>query len=373
MAGRLLVPLVVGLSLGVISVADPQARYQLRSPLQFNAQTRNFVPNRFSPKKVGRYPPVPPGTGSQLPGDSRNFIPNRFDIPASIVDKKPGSSVGCVCASPCGLAAPYSPPALPIPPPAPVAYGGFPPAPVPYGPQGYAQPPPMGTDGFGMHSINSLAQSAAQAKAKLLGGIHPLKKFVPHIPPMGRPQRGKPPYNPPPPLPKPQGYSQAGQLPYQQPFGYGSQGMGPAQTPGFLPQPQGIVPPQTPGFAPQPAAGIPQPRVPPMQADFADPQAFTAPEPLPQQQTQQPSPLGPPQQDVPQTISNAPQFPFPQDMNQAPAYNDPSQPPAPDGSFDLAKKRMMALRFKAQAKKFGVPRPVLKSRLVPKPLFKRHI
>ena len=133
----------------------------------------------------------------------------------------------------------------------------------------------MGTNGFGMHSINSLAQSAAVAKAKLLGGIHPSKKFVPHIPPMGRPQRGKPPYNPPPPLPKPLGYGQAGQLPYQQPFGFGSQGMVPGQTPGFFPQPQGIGPPQTPGFAPQPAAGIPQPRVPPMQANFADPQAFT--------------------------------------------------------------------------------------------------
>jgi len=75
--------------------------------------------------QAGRYPPVPPGTGGQLPGDSRNFIPNRFDIPASksilqrlnykpvrislyaipipnfvvlflagIIDKKPGSSVG---------------------------------------------------------------------------------------------------------------------------------------------------------------------------------------------------------------------------------------------------------------------------------------
>ena len=199
---------------------------------------------------------------------------------------------GCVGVSPCGLAAPYSPPALPIPPPAPAAYGGFPPAPVPYGPQGYPQPPPMGTNGFGMHSINSLAQIAAEAKAKLLGRMHSPKKFVPHIPPMGRHQPGKPPYIPSPPLPKPQaaGYAQAGQLPYQQPFGYGPQGMAPPQTPGFSPQPQGmappqtpgfspqpqgLVPPQTPGFAPQPAAGIPQPGVPPMQADFADPQAFT--------------------------------------------------------------------------------------------------
>lgn len=184
---------------------------------------------------------------------------------------------GCVGVSPCGLATPYSPPALPIPPPAPAAYGGFPPAPVPYGPQGYPQPPLMGTDGFGMHSINSLAQSAAEAKAKLLAGIHPPKKFVSHIPPMGRLQPGKPPYNPPPPLPKPQaaGYAQAGQLPYQQPFGYGPQGMVPPQTPGSPPHPQGMVPHQTPGFAPQPAAGIPQPGVPLMQADFADPQAFT--------------------------------------------------------------------------------------------------
>lgn len=185
---------------------------------------------------------------------------------------------GCVGASPCGLAAPYSPPALPIPPPpAPVAYGGFPPAPVPYGPQRFAQPPAMGTDGFGMHSINSLAQGAAEAKIKLLAGIHPPKKFVPHIPPMGRPQPGKPAYIPPPPLPKPQaaGYAQAGHLPYQKPFGYGQQGMAPPQAPGFVPQPQGMVPPQTPGFAPQPAAAIPQPGVPPMQADFADPQAFT--------------------------------------------------------------------------------------------------
>ena len=65
---------------------------------------------------------------------------------------------------------------------------------------------------------------------------------------------------------------------------------------------------------------------------------FQAPEPLPQQQTdflpQQPSPLGPQQQDVPQTInSNAPQPPFPPEMNQAPAYNDPGQPMAPDGEY----------------------------------------
>lgn len=124
----------------------------------------------------------------------------------------------------------------------------------------------MGTNGFGMHSINSLAQNTAEAavfaKAKLLGGIRPPKKFVPHIPPMGRPQQGKPPYNPPPPPPEPQaaGYAQAGQLPYQQPLGYG---------------PQGMVPPQMPGFAPQSVAGLPQPGMPPMQGTFADPQAFT--------------------------------------------------------------------------------------------------
>ena len=185
---------------------------------------------------------------------------------------------GCVGIPPCGQATPYSPPSIPIPPPpAPVPYGGFPPVSVPYSPQGYPQPPPVGTEGFGMHSINSLAQSVAEAKAKLLGGIHPPKKFVPHIPPMGRPQPGKPPYNPPPPLPKPQaaGYAQAGQLPYQQPLGYGPQGMAPPQTPGFASQPQGMVLPQTPGLISQPAPGIPQPGVPPMQADFADPQAFT--------------------------------------------------------------------------------------------------
>lgn len=123
----------------------------------------------------------------------------------------------------------------------------------------------MATNGYGMHSINSLAQNTAEAvraKAKLLGGIHPLKKFVPHLPPMGRPQQGKPPYDPPPPPPEPQaaGYAQAGRFPYQQPFGYGQQGM---------------APPQTAGFAPQPAAGLAQPGTPPLQGSFADSQAFT--------------------------------------------------------------------------------------------------
>ena len=66
--------------------------------------------------------------------------------------------------------------------------------------------------------------------------------------------------------------------------------------------------------------------------------SFQAPEPLPQQQTpslpQQPSPLGPQLQDVPQAInSNAPQVPFPPEMNQAPAYNDPGQQMAPDGKY----------------------------------------
>lgn len=42
-----------------------------------------FFFSYYKQNQVGRYPPVPPGTGSQLPGDSRNFIPNRFDIPAS--------------------------------------------------------------------------------------------------------------------------------------------------------------------------------------------------------------------------------------------------------------------------------------------------
>lgn len=164
---------------------------------------------------------------------------------------------GCVGASPCGLVNPYASPALPIPPP-PAPYTGFPQPQVPYGPQGYVQPPPMATDRFGMHSINSLAQNTAEsvrAKFKLLGGTHPEKKFVPHLPPMGRPQQGKPPYDPPPPPPEPQpaGYAQPGQLPYPQPFGYGQHGM---------------VPPQTAGFAPPPAAGFAQPGAPSNARDF---------------------------------------------------------------------------------------------------------
>ena len=40
-----------GVLLKLRFVSDPQARYQLRSPLQLNAQARNLVPNRFSPRK----------------------------------------------------------------------------------------------------------------------------------------------------------------------------------------------------------------------------------------------------------------------------------------------------------------------------------
>ena len=115
-----------------------------------------------------------------------------------------------------------------------------------------------------MHSINTMAQDAAAAmaaKLKLLGGTHPEKKFVPHLPPMGRPQPGKPPYNPPPPAPEPPAAAAfapglPGQLPYQQPFGYNQQGM----------------PPQTAEFGAQPAPGFAQPVAPPMQGSFADQQ-----------------------------------------------------------------------------------------------------
>ncbi|PFX34328.1 vegetative cell wall protein gp1-like [Stylophora pistillata] len=398
MQERLVVRLVVGQwLLVVISSAAPQAQYQLRRPVQTNAQTRtfpqnllsgrkgpqtqfqfrrpiqmgaqvrNFLPNRLITKKAGRYPPLPPSKGAQLPADNRNFIPNRFDIPASVIHKKPGSSVGCVGADPCGLLPPYSSPALPLAPP-PVPYAGFPPPPVPYGPQRYAQPAPMAPNGYGMHSINAMAQDAAAAmasKLKILGGTHPEKKFVPHLPPMGRQQPGKPPYDPPPPPPAPQataGFAPGlpGQLPYQQPFGYNQQGM----------------PPQTAAFDSQPAPGFPQPVAPPMQGSFADQQTLPAPLPFPQNQApaflpQQQSPTGP---QTPQLVNNdVPQVPFPAEMNQAPAFNDPGQQMAPNGSFDLAKKRMMALKLKGQMKRFGVPRPVQKSRLTPKPLFKRHL
>lgn len=403
MEERLLMRLVVGqLLLVVVSSAAPQAQYQLRRPVQTNAQTRtfpqntlgrqtgpqtqfqfrrpiqmgaqarSFLPNRLNAKRgftAGRYPPLPSRTGAQLPADNRNFIPNRFDIPASVIHKKPGSSVGCVGVDPCGLLPPYSSPALPHAPP-PLPYTGFPPPPVPYGPQGYAQSAPMAPNGYGMHSINTMAQDAAAAmaaKLKLLGGTHPEKKFVPHLPPMGRPQPGKPPYNPPPPAPEPPAAAAfapglPGQLPYQQPFDYNQQGM----------------PPQTAEFGAQPAPGFAQPVAPPMQGSFADQQPLPAPATFPQDQApaftpQQPLSTGPQQVETPQLVNNdAPQVPFSAEMNQAPAFNDPGQQMAPNGSFDLAKKRMMALKLKGQMKRFGVPRPVQKSRLAPKPLFKRH-
>ncbi|KAL9973864.1 hypothetical protein ACROYT_G020370 [Oculina patagonica] len=304
MERRLLVPLVVGLLLVVISVADPQAQYQLRRPLQMNAQTRtlpqnrfigpkdpqvqyqlrpplqmnaqtrtlpqnrfigpkgvqtqyqfprpvqmnaqsrNFLPNRFSAKKAGHYPPVPPGTGGQLPGDSRNFIPNRFDIPASVIDKKPGTSVGCVGADPCGLVAPYSPPALPIPPPPP-AYTGFPPPQVPYGPQGYVQQPPMTPDGYGFYCPC--------------------------------------------------------------PFASGTDSICPSAA-------------VTLGTS---AAGC-----------------------------------------TSAINNNAPQVPFPPEMSQAPSFNDPGQQVTPEGSFDLAKKRMMAMQAKGQLKRFGESRSNIQSLVI---------
>lgn len=43
--------LLSGVLLKLRFVSDPQVRYQLQSPLQLNAQARNLVPNRFSPKK----------------------------------------------------------------------------------------------------------------------------------------------------------------------------------------------------------------------------------------------------------------------------------------------------------------------------------
>lgn len=153
---------------------------------------------------------------------------------------------------PCGLVPPAPPPALPMPPayPGPAAYTGFPPQnafqgmpPVPYGPRGF----PAAQAGY---DPNFLAQNTLEAnlvKAKLFGGIKPPKKFVPHLPPMGHPQQGKPPFDPPPPPPEPQaaaGYGQVGQLPYQQPLSYG---------------PQRMAPPQAAGFASQPAAGFAPP------------------------------------------------------------------------------------------------------------------
>jgi len=136
--------------------------------------------------------------------------------------------------------------------PAPAAYTGYPPQnafqgipQVPYSPQGFPATPNMAPNGYAPSALALNTNAAVAAKAKLLGGIKPLKKFVPHIPPMGHHQQGKPPYDPPPPTPEPQaaGYGQAGQLPYQQPLSYGQQGMAPPQTVGFAPQP-------APGFAP---------------------------------------------------------------------------------------------------------------------------
>ena len=172
--------------------------------------------------------------------------------------------IGCVGASPCGLVPPASPPALPMPPalPAPAAYTGCPPQNAfqempqnPYNPQGFPADPAMAPSEFNANALAQNTEAAATAKAKLLGGIKPGKKFVPHIPPMGRPQQGKPPYDPPPPALEPQvaGYGPAaGQLPYQQPLSYGPQGMAPPQPAGYAPQPVA-------GFAPQPAAGFPPP------------------------------------------------------------------------------------------------------------------
>lgn len=48
-----------------------------------NKNINVFIFCNYKQHQAGRYPPVPPGAGGQLPGDSRNFIPNRFDIPAS--------------------------------------------------------------------------------------------------------------------------------------------------------------------------------------------------------------------------------------------------------------------------------------------------
>lgn len=364
--------LVVGFAMVVISTADPQTQFQFRRPAlnPVNGQIRKFVLNRIGGVRGGHYPPVPPDSRrEQLPGDSRNFIPNRFDIPASVIDRKQGPPKGCIGTQDiCGsfAPAPAPPPALPMAPayPAPGAYTGYPPqsafpgmAPDPYNPQGYPASPNIPPN------LKALAQNtgaAVAAKAKLLGGLNPLKKFVPHLPPLGLPQKGKPPYNPPPPQPEPPvaGYGQGtSQMPYQQPLSY---------------NPQGMVPPQPAGYGSQPTAGFAPP-------SFAAPQA---PAPFVPQQPQSafnqaPFPIGAPQQDQPQLAlnDNAPQGPPPQvsfspEINQGPVY--PGQQASPDGSFDIARKRMMALKIKGLAKRFGVPRPVVRSRLVPRPLYKRH-
>lgn len=135
--------------------------------------------------------------------------------------------------------------------PSPGAYTGYPPQsafpgmpPDPYNPQGYPASPNIPPN---MKALAQNTGAAVAAKAKLLGGLNPLKKFVPHLPPLGRPQKGKPPYNPPPPQPEPPvaGYGQGtSQMPYQQPLSY---------------NPQGMVPPQSAGYGSQPTAGFAPP------------------------------------------------------------------------------------------------------------------
>lgn len=135
--------------------------------------------------------------------------------------------------------------------PSPGAYTGYPPQsafpgmpPDPYNPQGYPASPNIPPN---MKALAQNTGAAVAAKAKLLGGLNPLKKFVPHLPPLGRPQKGKPPYNPPPPQPEPPvaGYGQGtSQIPYQQSLSY---------------NPQGMVPPQSAGYGSQPTAGFAPP------------------------------------------------------------------------------------------------------------------
>lgn len=247
--------------------------------------------------------------------------------------------------------------------PAPAAYAGYPPQntfqgmpQVPYGPQRFSTNPAMATNGYNPNFLAKNTNAAVTAKVKLFGGIKQAKKFVPHLPSMGRHQPGKPPFNPPPPPPEPQavGYGQAGQVPYQQPLSYSPQGMA-------LPLAAGLAPKPAAGFAPPPVTASQQ------QTPFAPQQ----PQPG---YGQVAPPMGAQQHDEPQLIaSNTPQMPPPQvpfspETNQGPAFNDPGQQMPFNGSFDMAKKRMV----KGQMKRYGVPRPVLKSRLVPKLLFKRH-
>lgn len=352
MGNHRLLEIVVGLFLVVAVWADFPGKYQLRRPLQVPGQNYNFVPNRLYASRGRNYPPVPPGTRSEvLPGENRNFIPNRYDIPASILDRKKGAPIGCVGATACGLVPPPPPPAPPMPlsynPPTAYtgyspqnAFQGFPPAPLPYGPQGFPANPAM--------------LGANSAKAKLLGRLKPEKKFVPHLPPMGRNQPGKPPFVPPPPAaPKPQAavFGQAaGQFPFQQPLSYGPQGMvpPPQPVPGFSPPAFPAPLPQTPYLPQQDSAGYNQ-GPPPMGAQqHDDPQLMMPPNSAPQLPSQQ--------------------IPFSPEMNPGPTFNNQGQQMTLDGSYDMAKKRMVKL----QMKRYGIPRPVFKSRLVPKPLFKRH-